>query len=75
MLILLLAVGSMNIACKITIFLIFTQATHFTEMQGAIESKYKGRLLYLPDKRNNQPYFMSVLFYVSQYFYTPNIPI
>jgi hypothetical protein len=42
-------------------------------MQGAISSKYRGRLLYLPSKIRQPDIFYMSLFFVSQYFYNPNI--
>jgi hypothetical protein len=69
-----LAVGNVSITYKITLYIIFTQATRVTEIQGAISSKYKESLLYLPNKRR-QPniFYMSFPFDVSQHFCTPNI--
>jgi hypothetical protein len=50
----------------------FIQATRVTNMQSAVSSKYKGGLLYLRNKRR-QTYFKCIFFFVSQYFYTPNV--
>jgi hypothetical protein len=74
MLILPLAMGNMSIACKITLYVILTQATRVTDMQGAIStSKREGCFIY-PTKEDNQTYFTCLfIFYVSQHFCTPNI--
>jgi hypothetical protein len=70
MFVLSLAVGNMNVAHRITVYSSNTRHRHARCNFG----KYKGRLLYLPNKKR-QPiiFYTSFLSDVSRYFYTPNI--